>query len=74
MAGGGTPADSLAGVCEHLEGERAAVKWVGGGACLFPVRGGSSSSCLHWMRIGIEQNGRGLAAAQLCRRARGSGR
>jgi hypothetical protein len=37
------------------------------------MRGGSSSPCLHWMHTGIEQNGRGLAAAQLCQRARGSG-
>jgi hypothetical protein len=39
---------------------------------LFPIRGGSSSPCLLLMRTRIEQNGCGLAGAQLCRRARGS--
>jgi hypothetical protein len=58
-AGGGATTDPLAGMREHLEGECAIVKQLGGGA-LFPVRGCSSSLCLHWMCMGIERNGAAL--------------
>jgi hypothetical protein len=37
---------------------------------LFPARGGSSSPCLHWMRMEIERNRRGHGGGALCRRRR----
>jgi hypothetical protein len=55
-AGGSATADPLADMRKYLEGERAIVKQLNGGA-LFPVRGCSSSLCLHWMCMGIERNG-----------------
>jgi hypothetical protein len=65
------PSGPVAGVREHLEGERAAVNRLGGDA-LCPLRRWSSSSpCLGLpMRMEIERNGRGLSAALLCRQRR----